>query len=224
MKHLLASFGMLFAAVTLTAVPAYAASAPDFTTFGYPNVLTSMAIPAGQAATLTSGDITINVPAGAFANPVTFDLLGGSNASFQALVPSNKTVVDNFAFRVTDTTTNEIIGKFNAPVVAVITNSKINNKSQYLNTTNSSPLHVGDNPVAPLITGHTLKHGNGGAPVGWIVTSPVVAAAATSNQPTAHKSNSAYYLIGGLVVLLLIGLVAFNAKNKSGKTDNSSTE
>ncbi|GAC1391393.1 MAG: hypothetical protein NVSMB46_03750 [Candidatus Saccharimonadales bacterium] len=224
MKQLLASLSMLFTVAIFTVAPAYAASAPDFTTFGYPNVLTRMAIPAGQAATLTSGDITINVPAGAFTNPVTFDLLGGSNATFQALVPSNKTVIDNFAFRVTDTTTNEIIGKFNAPVVAVITNSSINNKSQYLNTTNTSPLHVVDNPVAPVISGHTLKHGNRGAPVGWIVTSPVVAASATSYQPTTHKSNSGYYLFGGLVVLLLIGLVAFIAKNNSGKTDSDLTE
>ena len=216
-KQLLASVGILIMSSALAVVPAYALSGPDFANFGYPKILASENITVGHAATLKSGDITINVPAGAFSDPVTFDLLGGQNTTFQPLVPKNKVVVANFAFRVTDLTTKQLIAKFNAPVIAIITNNRINLSSQYLDTTPSSPITVVSNPVAPTINGYTLKHGNLGAPVGWIVTSPYVTAAQVTTNTVSYSTPVGFYVAAFMVVLILIAIVVYLVKKNSNQ-------
>lgn len=143
-----------------------------FTAYGFAKVVATTKVTPGQAATLTSGEITIQIPATAFATPVTFQLLEGDNSYWQKYVPQGQTVIANFAFRAIADSTNQIVAKFNAPVVFVLDDQQITAKTLYEDTTPSDPPKVEANPISPTITGHVLKHGNVGAPVGWLVANP----------------------------------------------------
>lgn len=192
---------MLLAAILVPTVVAEAAGAPDFTQFGFPTVVASVTLQPGQGATVGSGQVQAVIPPNAFSHPVKFELLQGSNATFQAIAPAGQVVVANFAFRVTDLTTGQLIGKFSAPVIAVITDPRIGPQSQYLDTTPTNPIRIEPNPLPPQISDHTLKHGNLGAPVGWIVTSPAPAALPRTGGFPVGAS------LGVSVVLLALGLI-----------------
>ena len=61
--------------------------------------------------------ITIQVPAGNFNVPGKFGGLTGDFAGFLANTPQGEMPVLDFAFRVTDTQTGQLVGEFNQPVV-----------------------------------------------------------------------------------------------------------
>ncbi|BBJ27439.1 hypothetical protein [Athalassotoga saccharophila] len=151
------------------------AAVPDFTMYGFPNVVASIIIQPDQNAVLTLGNASINIPEGAFGNvPVKFELLTATPTSWQKYVPSNQKVLYAFAFKVTDLTTGALIGKFSKPVIFYFSSSQITSQAQYLDTTTS--FVVSKNPIPPKIEFNgqigTLSHPIAGAPVGWLVTVP----------------------------------------------------
>lgn len=151
---------------TAVAVPAGLAA------YGYPKLGATATFTPGTATTLQGGNVTVTVPATALTTPATFQLLLADVASWQPRVAAGQKVVSAFAFRVVDTATGAEVTKFEAPVVAAITDPAIVATSQYLNTTRATPPVVMANPKPPVITGTTLTHGNIGDGVGWVVTSP----------------------------------------------------
>ncbi|MEH7334337.1 hypothetical protein V7161_16960 [Neobacillus drentensis] len=155
---------LLFGAV------AFAAGVPDFTQLGFPKIVAEKKIEAGEAAKISHSGIKIDIPGGAFPNDVKFQVLEGDNNNFQANAPTGQTVIMNFAFRVIDSKTNEIIGKFNKPVMFSFKDKDVNQWSIYNNVTTDGA--IAPNQVPAVIEGRTLTHGIGGAPVGWVITSP----------------------------------------------------
>jgi hypothetical protein len=151
------------------------AAVPDFTMYGFPNVVATVIIQPDQNAVLTLGNASINIPAGTFGNvPVKFELLTATPSSWQKYVPSNQKVLYAFAFKITDLTTGALIGKFSKPVIFYFSSSEITSEAQYLDTTPS--FEVSKNPIPPKIDiiGQigTLSHPIAGTPVGWLVTVP----------------------------------------------------
>jgi hypothetical protein len=145
----------------------------DWRTFGFPNTVAQLIIEPDQAADVTLGDTRVQIPAGAFgAHPARFTLLMGQNSFFQPYAPSGQRVIASFAFEVVDLITGEQILKFQKPVVYNLTRPEVSAQSAYWDTTPSAPPHVLKNPFPARFTDHTLTHGNIGAPVGWLVTSP----------------------------------------------------
>ncbi|MHB8613884.1 MAG: hypothetical protein ACYDAL_15900 [Candidatus Dormibacteraceae bacterium] len=135
---------------TATPSPSPSPSYPaGFTAHGFAKVVATTKVTPGQAATLTSGEITILIPATAFATPVTFQLLEGDNSYWQTYAPQGQTVIANFAFRAIDDSTNQIVAKFSAPVVFVLNDPQVNAKTLYEDTTPSDPPKVEPNPIAP---------------------------------------------------------------------------
>ncbi|GIP33295.1 hypothetical protein [Paenibacillus sp. J2TS4] len=165
-----ACLSMLFT-LSLFATAAMAA-VPDFEQLGFPTVAAEQTIEAGQAATISYGSVKIEIPEGTFANSVKFQVLEGPLADFQAKAPEGETVLIDFAFKVTDTTTNELIGKFNTPVTFSFTSPSIGEESKYYDTAEDGTFTL--NKVPAKIEGNTLSHPIAGAPVGWAVTSPAV--------------------------------------------------
>ena len=143
-----------------------------FTAFGYPDVKASINFTPGHDATLTHGSITIQIPGAAYDKPLVFQLLEGQTGYWQKLAPQGQTVISAFAFRSVDPATNELVQKYTAPVLVVLDDPQVTDKSIYWNTLPSDPPKVVANPVPATIQGHILKHGNLGSPVGWIVTTP----------------------------------------------------
>lgn len=148
-----------------------AALPAGMTAYGFSQVAASVSFSPGTAAHLQGGNVTVTVPANALSAPATFQLLLGDTAYWQTLAPAGQTVVAAFAFRVVDSASGAEITKFQAPVVAAITDSRIVASSHYLDTTRAQPPTVVANPKGPVITGTTLTHGNIGDGVGWLVTS-----------------------------------------------------
>lgn len=179
----------LVAAATLlvaacgAAAPANSGSAPPpsaspsaalpagLTAYGFSRVAASVSFSPGTAAHLQGGNVTVTVPANALSAPATFQLLLGDTSYWQSLAPAGQTVVSAFAFRVVDSASGTEITKFQAAVVASITDPRIVASSRYLDTTRTQPPTVVANPKAPVISGTTLTHGNIGDGVGWLVTS-----------------------------------------------------
>ncbi|MCY0863648.1 MAG: hypothetical protein OWQ57_01725 [Sulfobacillus sp.] len=172
---------------------------PDFTQHGFPTVLATTNVTPGQATSVSADGITVNIPGDAFTTPVTFELLQGPVGSFSAMAPSGQAPVTDFAFKVVDPQTGALVGKFNAPVVAEITNSQINANSKYWDITPTGSYAA--NPIAPTISGDTLSHPIAAAAVGWVITSPAVVQATSpvTGLPLAP-------IVGGGAALTLVGL------------------
>jgi D-xylose transport system substrate-binding protein len=149
------------------------AAVPDFSQLGFPNVLASQDIKAGQAATITAGPFTIQVPAGTFNVPVKFEVLTGDLAGFLDNTPKGEMPVLDFAFRVTDTQTGQLIGKFNQPVVFTAKDPSIVAGSLYYNITPDGKYVA--NPTGMKVQAGQLTHPIAGAVVGWVITSPAPA-------------------------------------------------
>ncbi|PGL70607.1 hypothetical protein [Bacillus sp. AFS055030] len=157
----------LFSIILFSAV-AFAAS--DFTQFGFPKVIAEKKIESGAAAKISHSGIKVNIPKGTFSNDVVFQILEGKNSTFQTNAPEGEKVIMNFAFRVVDSKTNEIIVKFNNPVMFSFKDQDINDGSIYYNVKQDGSIARNSEPA--VIEGRTLSHAIGGAPVGWLITSP----------------------------------------------------
>jgi len=191
----------LIAAAVVVAPAAKAASSPDFTQYGFPTVVAQTNLAAGAGGSLTYGPISIQIPAGAFADPVTFELLEGPVASFQKNAPSGTAVISDFAFKVVDTATNTLVGAFSKPVVFTLSAPSVNAKSQYYNVSTAGVFTL--NPIPATISGTTLTHPIAGAGVGWAVTSP---ATGVSNATTPSTGIPVLPIVGTGFILLAAGV------------------
>jgi D-xylose transport system substrate-binding protein len=170
--------------VAPTSAPTVApTSVPDFATLGFPTTLVSKDITPGTATTITAGPYTIDVPANAFTAPVTFQVLTGDLARFLAQAPAGEQPVLDFAFRVQDTQTKQLIAKFNQPVTFTAASPDITADSKYYNIAPDGA--YAENATGMKVSAGKLSHPIAGAAVGWVITAP---------EPTVS---------GGKVALLL---------------------
>jgi hypothetical protein len=170
MKKIRFTIVSVMSLISMLLFGAVAFAATDFTQFGFPKVIAQKKIEAGEAAKISHSGIKIDIPEGTFSNDVIFQVLEGDNERFQANAPDGETVIMNFAFKVIDPKTNEIIAKFNKPVMFSFKDKDVNEGSIYYNVKPDGSIMK--NSVPAVIEGRTLTHGNGGAPVGWLITSP----------------------------------------------------
>lgn len=154
--------------LSLFAAVAYAAT--DMTQFGFPDVVAEKKIKAGEAKRISHSGIKIDIPAGAFSHDVLFQVLEGDNDALQAKAPDGETVIMNFAFRVINLETKQLVERFNVPVQFSFKDKDVNQGSIYWNVRLDGS--VVPNSVPAVIEGRTLTHGVGGATVGWMITSP----------------------------------------------------
>jgi hypothetical protein len=145
-------------------------AATDFTQFGFERVVAKKIVKVGKAEKISHSGIKIEIPEGAFDHDVLFQVLEGNNNKFQASAPAGEKVIMNFAFRVIDVETNEILGTFKKPLTFSFKDKEINKESIYYNyKIDGTALN---NNGASVIEGRTLSHPVAGAPVGWFITSP----------------------------------------------------
>ncbi|MEH7085505.1 hypothetical protein V7139_22585 [Neobacillus drentensis] len=167
-KRLKVLLGLVMMSMFLFGAVAFAAT--DFTQLGFSKVVAEREIEAGEAAKMSHSGIKIQIPEGAFTNDVTFQVLEGDNKTFQNVAPAGETVIMNFAFRVIDLETNEIIGSFKKPLTFSFKDKDVNKGSIYYNYKIDGT--IANNNAASVIDGRTLTHPVAGAPVGWFITSP----------------------------------------------------
>ncbi|WP_054970736.1 hypothetical protein [Alicyclobacillus ferrooxydans] len=158
------------------------AATVDFQAHGFPNVAAEALIPVGVGATLQAGGAKVTIPAGAFSDPVKFEILQGPLVSFDAKAPEGQTSIFDFAFKVIDEKTGALVASFGKPVVFSYTNRNVNVQSMYYNIGPTGMYTL--NPVKPTISVDTLTHGITGASVGWVITSPC---AEVKDQPRYLK-------------------------------------
>lgn len=189
---------------TLTAtIPAYAATVPNFSQDGFTHVVATANLAAGQGTILQMTGVTITIPAGAFKDPVQFQVLQSPLSQLTAKAPTGQSALYDFAFQVTDQNTHKLVGMFQKPVVFTYTAPAVNTHSIYYNITPQGKWVA--NPVPAQITGHTLKHAIIGAPVAWAVTSPATTVAATTSPITGLPFFT--WAVTGLSLLAVGGVV-----------------
>lgn len=180
MLTLRSTLGVLVSGLALAACGGASASAAQatpttpagFAAYGFPTVSATLKFKPGLAATMTSGQLTVQIPANAFTEPVTFQLLEGDQSYWQRYVPAGQKVITDFAFRVLDSS-GALVANFNKPVLVVLTNPQVSATTVYENATATKPPQVVENPVPSQIQDHVLKHSVSAAAVGWVVANPV---------------------------------------------------
>jgi hypothetical protein len=170
--------------------PVGAQGPPDFTKFGYPTVAKSMDLTPDQAATITADDRTIDIKAGTFDVPVTFDLLTSDPSTWSDKV-QGRTVRDAFAFRVTDKATKALVATFKQPVVYTYTDSDVQSTDVILNTTAANPPVITQNTTPVTFAAGKVSHSFGGAGVGWLLASASTSGAATGSPAAAAQASPA---------------------------------
>ncbi|CAB1129739.1 conserved exported protein of unknown function [Candidatus Hydrogenisulfobacillus filiaventi] len=165
---------MALAAPAFTGAVAHAATVPDFSMLGFPQVVAQATIQPEAPATLSYGTLTVRIPAHTFTDPVKFELLEGPTSAFVDNAPAGTTPLVAFAFKVVDLKTGALVGKFNQAVSISYTNPAINAHAQYWDITPTGAYAA--NPVMPTIQGDTLSHPIAAALVGWVISAPAPAA------------------------------------------------
>ncbi|HIQ04415.1 MAG TPA: hypothetical protein EYH31_01825, partial [Anaerolineae bacterium] len=165
---------------TPTQVPVQAGP-PDFSQFGFPEVLVSQEVKPGEATTIQAGPYTVEVPADAFTESVTFEILSGDPVTFAANTPVDERTILAFAFRVRRAD-GSLVGKFAKPVMFTATNDEIVAESKYYNVGVDGTFV--ENPKGMQVKDGELKHPIAGAGAGWAITSPQ---AATGARPSLEQ-------------------------------------
>lgn len=160
------------------AATATAAAAPpaDFTLHGFPNVVGSANYTPGTAATITAAGQTLSVGASFYKNPAKIDLLNGPPSAFTAGAGGD-TVLVAFAFRVTDTTSSQLVGSgFGSQFQYSFTSPAVNAQTVRFNVSSATPPAV-TLSGPPTVSAQTASLSFGGATVGWLFANPAAAAA-----------------------------------------------
>ena len=180
----------------------------DWTTRGFTQVVASATVTPTAPAKLTDGDMVVTVPAGAFSQTVTFEVLQQPVAQLQTKAPTGDTVLTDVAFRALAGTT--VIAKYNKPILFAYTNTAITPATQYDNITPTGTF--APNPIAPKVSGTTLTHPIAGSPVAWAVVNgaPLAPATAGGAGPTSSgtlpKTGGSPWLPASGALLLTFGL------------------
>lgn len=162
-----------------------AGSVPDFSKFGYSTVAGSVMYTPGTATSLTAAGQKVEIPADFYSKPVKFELLTGNPATF-APHAGGRSVLLAFAFRVTDTSTNQLVGKFDKPAVWSYTSPQVTAESAVYDVSASTTPTVVPNSVSPgKVTGTTLVHPFILDTVGWLVANPASATGAAGTTASA---------------------------------------
>jgi hypothetical protein len=193
-------FGVLMATVVLAILSAGTgrkasaqAGVPDFTQFGFPQVIGTVTFTTGTTQTITAGTQQVVLPADFISKTVKFELLQGDPSFFAPSLPmtdQGRTIIVAWAFRVTDVDANQLVGRFDKPVQWSVTDPRIAPGSAVFNSTAANPPVITANAAPGTITGTTLSHPFGGAGVGWLVLGPP-GAAATATAATAVPTGTA---------------------------------
>ncbi|MHB1417038.1 MAG: hypothetical protein ACYC1C_17460 [Chloroflexota bacterium] len=158
------------------------AQVPNFGNYGFTQVLASQDVQPGSAATVTGGPYTVNIPAGAFNDPVLFEILQAPLSDVQPTAPPNEQPVLNFAFRVTDLNTGQLIGDFATPVILVARSGMIIPQSQYWDYTPSGRYIL--NPTGRPVQAGELRAPVPTASVAWVITNPTTATGTSTASST----------------------------------------
>lgn len=188
MRRALGHVGLaVILATAVLAVPAAGAPAGiAWSKHGFSVLVAQLVVQPDQAASVRIGDERFVIPVGAFGpHPVRFRVLAGSPRFFRRYVPGGQRILAAFAFEVRDLITVQPVLTFRKPVTYILTSPEVSSEAVYWNATPTSPPHVTRNPVPATISGHTLRHENLSASVGWLVTAPQ--AAALGEVPSKNK-------------------------------------
>ena len=189
----------------------------DWTTQGFDQVVASAAVVPTAPAKLTYGDLVVTVPAGAFSQPVTFQVLQQPLGALQAKAPAGDTVLTDVAFRALAGAT--VISKYNKPILLAYTNPAIGAGTQYDNISTAGAF--ARNPIAPTVRGTTLTHPIAGSPVAWAVVD-VPAAAASGAAPPATgailpKTGAGPWGPAAGLAMLLFGVWTLGRRRVAGR-------
>ncbi len=174
-----------------TATPA---PAPDLTQFGFPPVAAPRPVQPNESATITVGSQSVTITPGSFANPVRFDFLTGDNAFWQRqLNDPTRTAIATFAFRVTDLTTSQLVGRPNNPLQWSFTAPRLSTAATVYAVSATTPPTLATLPPPPvLFSGQTLSSGLPLTIRGWFVTVPGAPVPTPTPAPAADMTKFGY--------------------------------
>jgi hypothetical protein len=141
---------------------------PDFELFGFPRVAGRVSYTPGQATTLTSGPITVSLPANLYTEPLDFELLISEEGPWQSCLGNDRVVI----YRVRERASGKLVGRFDNPATSAITDPRIKGDARYWSTAAARPVTVEPSSGETKIEGSTMKGENGRARRGWFVTVP----------------------------------------------------
>lgn len=189
----------------------------DWSQHGFPTVLTSQQFTPGTAITIIANPYTIQVPADAFSENVSIEVLSGDPANFKSNAPAGEQPVLAFALNVTNSQ-DQFVQKFTNPITLTVNSADIVPNSMYYN------LSVGGNYTPNSqglqVTSGKLIHPIAGTPVAWVITSPVSGSSTPSASSQSYTLNIASNPTLGKILVDSQGMTLYTFKNDtSGKSN-----
>lgn len=188
----------------------------DWSKHGFPTVLTSQQFTPGTAITINANPYTIQVPADAFSETVSIELLSGDPANFKSNAPAGEQPVFAFAINVTNSQ-DQFIQKFTNPITLTVNSADIVPNSMYYNVSVDGAYTP--NPKGLQVTSGKLIHPIAGTPVAWVIASPV-----SSSTPSASSQGYTLNIANnpslGKILVDSQGMTLYTFKNDaSGKSN-----
>lgn len=173
----------------------------------FAHVLATVNLQPGQSASITvpdayfkgtaPGEMTIYIPVNTFKDPVTFQVLASANGRWDAIVKPGQKVVANFAYRVMDNKTGQLVTKFPSPVHYTVGDSMIDKNSIYWAVKPGPTPKLINANSGSTIKGDVLSHATPTTAVGWIITTPKSDLAMSGNSSGGGQSGMGSSSSGG---------------------------
>jgi hypothetical protein len=145
---------------------------PDFGRYGFPQVAATRHFTPGQAQQIQFRGLTLTLPADLYTDPLDFELLVSDPAPWQACLGEQFLVLMPYAYRVRNSATGNLLGRFDQPVGFTYTDPRITPQAAYWITTATSPVTVETSSNPWTVEATTLKINNPTARRGWFITVP----------------------------------------------------
>jgi hypothetical protein len=143
-------------------------NAPDFQKLGFPDLLQKEDILPQEGYAIETGSYTVKIPEYTFTDPVEFEILSGNPLTFQS--PPGEKPILCVAFKIIDTDSGQLIGKFNKRIQLEIEDPNVRQQSSFYNILPDGTylLNTFEMEASPYRLSHPITD----ALTGWMVTNP----------------------------------------------------
>jgi hypothetical protein len=146
-----------------------AGSEADFAVYGYPTVAAQQQYTPGRETRIVADRFTLILPADFYTEPLNFELLTQDEAVWQRCV-SDRVVIAPYAYRATERESGKLVGRFDRPVRASISDPRISTEAHYWTTSPDPSPQLDELSDGVSVSGTTLSVPNGFARRGWLIT------------------------------------------------------
>lgn len=191
----------------------------DIAGYGFTTGIGAKEIPAGSSGQVSNHNLKVDIPQGTFPFPVTFEILQGQNSYFQGETPSGRIIITNFAFRVRNHATDQLVRDFKRPVLVTLILPDDASDVEVWKVELTRPARIVKCTDKTEVGDKTLMLQAESAATGWIITSSTGNIKTTPGEETGEDTGENVFLdlerqpdsVGSSLALPILGVIAIGA-------------